>query len=90
MSRAGCTALESSYTAMHQVAGKVQFASGAAGSPSCRHCNAAPAAELIDGKAIAEDIRKELKAEVEQLKAKYGKVRRAGQGMLIVWCLWIA
>lgn len=33
-------------------------------------------AELIDGKAIAEDIRKELKAEVEQLKAKYGKVGR--------------
>ncbi|KAI7845704.1 hypothetical protein COHA_000818 [Chlorella ohadii] len=33
----------------------------------------AMAAKLIDGKAIAEDIRKELKAEVEQLKAKYGK-----------------
>ena len=35
----------------------------------------APRAELIDGKAIADDIRKELKAEVDALKAKYGKVR---------------
>ena len=31
-------------------------------------------AELIDGKAIAEQIRQELKAEVAELKAKYGKV----------------
>ena len=35
-------------------------------------------AELIDGKAIAETIRGELKAEVEQLKEKYGKVRPGG------------
>lgn len=54
------------------------FCSGAPGSPSCCHCNTASATELIDGKAIAEDIRKELKAEVEQLQAKYGKVGRAG------------
>ncbi len=33
-------------------------------------------AELIDGKAIAETIRGELKAEVDQLQQKYGKVRR--------------
>lgn len=56
------------------------------GRPSCRvsnarihHSSASPPThrtELIDGKSIAEDIRKELKAEVEQLKAKYGKVGR--------------
>lgn len=56
------------------------------GRPSCRSSNArihhpsasppTPRTELIDGKSIAEDIRKELKAEVEQLKAKYGKVGR--------------
>ncbi len=33
-----------------------------------------PASELIDGKAIAEEIRRELKAEVEELQKKYGKV----------------
>ena len=33
-------------------------------------------AELIDGKAIAETIRGELKAEVDQLQQQYGKVRR--------------
>lgn len=32
----------------------------------------AAAAELIDGKAIAETIRQELKAEVDELKAKHG------------------
>ena len=31
-------------------------------------------AEIIDGKAIAETIRSEIKAEVEAMKAKYGKV----------------
>jgi len=31
-------------------------------------------AQLIDGKAIAADIRNEIKAEVEQLQAQYGKV----------------
>lgn len=44
---------------------------------ACSRSRSCPPAELIDGKAIAEDIRKELKAEVEELKAKYGgKVRR--------------
>ena len=45
--------------------------------------------ELIDGKAIAETIRQELKAEVEELKLKHGgKVgsgavgRRGGQGLV--------
>lgn len=36
-------------------------------------------AELIDGKAIAETIRGELKAEVEQLRQEHGKVRTAGR-----------
>ena len=45
--------------------------------------------ELIDGKAIAETIRQELKAEVEELKLKHGgkvgsgccgQARRAGAG----------
>ena len=32
-------------------------------------------AELIDGKAIADTIRQELKAEVDELELKYGQVR---------------
>lgn len=37
------------------------------------------ATELIDGKAIAEEIRRELKAEVDELQQKYGKVGGAPQ-----------
>ena len=36
---------------------------------------ARPAAEVIDGKAIAEAVRQELKVEVAELKQKHGKVR---------------
>lgn len=46
--------------------------------PACLPWHPLPHAELIDGKAIAEQIRQELKAEVDVLKQKYGKVRQAG------------
>ena len=37
-------------------------------------------AELIDGKAIADQIRLEMKSEVEELKQKYGKVSSKERG----------
>ncbi len=37
----------------------------------------APAAQIIDGKAIADDIRKEIAADVKALQEKYGKAREA-------------
>lgn len=37
-------------------------------------------ADIIDGKAIAQTIRKEVAAEVVKLREKYGKVLLGGQG----------
>lgn len=37
----------------------------------------APTAQIIDGKAIADEIRKEIAADVKALQEKYGKAREA-------------
>lgn len=37
----------------------------------------APTAQIIDGKAIADEIRKEIAANVKALQEKYGKAREA-------------
>lgn len=42
-------------------------------------------AEIIDGKAIAQTIRKEVAAEVVKLREKYGKVLLGRRGILAVF-----